>query len=92
MDTFTDLDTTPSVTGHKIWKTNTSVVTITNFNDAYDGKELTIIFVNSNITIQNNTNIKLAGGSDFNGSADDTLKLVYDRNTNVWFEVSRSIN
>lgn len=92
VDTFTDLDTTPSVTGHKIWKTNTSVVTITNFDDAYDGKELTIIFVNSNVTIQNNTNIKLAGGSDFNGSADDTLKLVYDRTTNVWFEQSRSLN
>lgn len=92
VDTFTDLDTTPSVTGHKIWKTNTSVVTITNFDDAYDGKELTIIFVNSNVTIKSNSNIKLTGGLDFIGSADDTLKLVYDRETNVWFEQSRSLN
>lgn len=90
--TFTDLDTTPSVFGHKIWKTNSSVVTITNFDDAYDGKELTIIFANSNVTIESNTFIKLASGVNFTGTADDILKVVYDRTNNVWYEQSRSLN
>jgi hypothetical protein len=92
VDTFADLDTTPSVVGHKIWKTNTSVVTITNFDDAYDGKELTIIFTNSNVTIQSNSNIKLENSLNFNGSTNDTIKLVYDRYNHIWFEQSRSLN
>jgi len=89
---FTDLDTTPSIFGHKIWKTNVSVVTIIDFDDGYDGKELTIIFTNSNITIQNNVRIKLASGIDFNSSENSTLKLVYCRVDNKWYEQSRSIN
>ena len=90
--TLTDLSTTPSVSGHKIWRTNSSVVSITNFMNAYDGKEITIICSNSNTTIVASATMLLAGAVDFNGGANDTLKLVYDRTSDSWFEQSRSVN
>jgi len=90
--TFIDLDASPSVLGHKIWKPNSSALNIIDFTDAYDGKEIKIIFDSSNIVIKNGLTIKLAGGADFNGTANDTLSLVYDRATNTWYETGRSVN
>ncbi len=69
---------------------NSAATTVTDFINPVAGQELTIIFANSNTTIQNGTNIKLAGAVNFTGSQDDTLTLVYSGS--AWYEKCRSIN
>ncbi|MES2531973.1 MAG: hypothetical protein V4636_13125 [Pseudomonadota bacterium] len=69
-----------------------SAQTVTTISIAGTGQRVTFIFTNGNTTIQNNATIKLAGGADFVGSADDVLSLVYESTSAVWREVSRSLN
>ena len=93
--TFSNLDTTPEIDERaKIHKTaNSSSTTITDF-DMYgpdnDGTEITILFTDTNTTIQDNASMHLAGGANFTGSVDDILTLV--RVGGAWHEKSRSIN
>lgn len=64
--------------------------TITDFRPAIVGVPFTVLFAGAT-TIQNNAKIKLAGGMNFVGSADDTLTLVYCADE-IFREVSRSVN
>jgi hypothetical protein len=68
---------------------NGAGITITNLLNGYVGQMLTLLFTNGNTTIQNNANIKLVGGVNFVGSADDTLILT--KSTSAWLENSRSV-
>lgn len=90
---FIDLDTTPSVQGYKMWETTSSGTDfdITNFDDGYDGKEITIFFTSNDVTIKHNSNIKLFGATDFIGDEYSTLTLVYYRDLDVWLEKSRNL-
>jgi hypothetical protein len=86
-----DLAATPSVKLANIFTvTYSGAATITNFTEGLIGQEITIIFMNGNTTVQDNATVQLAGGTNFVGTTDDVLKLVYDGTT--WREVSRSIN
>jgi hypothetical protein len=82
--------TTPSVQGKQVaFVNNGAGITITNLLNGYVGQMLTLLFTNGNTTIQNNANIKLVGGVNFVGSADDTLTLT--KSTSAWLENSRSV-
>ena len=90
-ETFGSSDTTPSVKTGNVWRANNgSTTTITQFDDGIDGQQIVILFTNSNTTIQENANIKLSGGTNFVGTAEDILCLV--KVNAVWYEKSRSIN
>lgn len=96
--TFTDGDTTPSIAGGSHFKTaNTAPTTITDFNDpAPGGHEITIVFGDTDTTLQASASLVLQGGQsspaqDFGASAIlDTMVLLYDGTR--WVEVSRSLN
>ncbi len=89
--TFSDGDTTPSVSGGRVFRTtNTSATTITNFDDGADGQEIIIQVNDSNTTIQNNSNIKLQGGQNFTPAQYDTIML--SKLSTYWLEESRSLN
>lgn len=85
-----DADTTPSVKGRAILAmVNSGATTVTNFDDGIYGQTVTLLFFDANTTIQHGANIKLAGGVNFAGTANDALTLVFRA---AWFEVSRSVN
>ncbi|TSA53232.1 MAG: right-handed parallel beta-helix repeat-containing protein [Actinobacteria bacterium] len=87
--TFTNLDTTPSVSGRKFFRTNnTAPTTITMFDDGTPGQEITIYFADANTTITDGGNLKLSAA--FTSTADDTMQLVFT--AGVWYELSRSVN
>lgn len=89
IQTFTASDTTPSVFGFYQFKTNNaSATSITTFDDGYPGQQITIIFTDTNTTISEANNIKLA--SSFTSTADDTMSLIFDGIN--WYEISRSVN
>ena len=96
--TFTDLDTTPSIAGGSHFKTaNTGATTITDFDDpASGGHEITIVFGDTDTTLQASASLVLQGGqsspaNDFGPSAIlDTIVLLYDGTR--WVEKSRSLN
>lgn len=86
---FVSLDTTPSVAGRKVWRCNNGGATvITQFDDGYDGQEITIIFNDANTTINDGGNFLLS--ANFVSTSNDTLTLVF-RNT-LWYEKCRSVN
>lgn len=88
--TFTASDATPSVAGAEVFSTaNALATTITQFDDGFDGQNITVK-VDANTTVQHNANIKLAGGVDYVGTANDTITLV--RISSVWYEKARSVN
>jgi hypothetical protein len=90
---YTPGDTTPSVRGCSFLSiTNASPTTITNLDGpAENGQVVTLFFNDSNTTI-NRDNALLAGGSNFTGSASDTLTLRYISASSVWVELCRSVN
>jgi len=67
-----------------------SPLTITDFDNGFIGQDLTIIFTNSNISIEHNSNIHLYGAASFNGQDEYVLKLVH--NGTRWIEESRSVS
>lgn len=76
--------------------TGTTTINAITTTDWVAGSEVILIFA-STPTVSNNTAggantapILLAGGANFNATANDVLRLVYD-GTN-WIEVSRSVN
>lgn len=91
-DTFTSYtngDTTPSVRGlQQLVITNSGGTTITDFDDGYDGQEVTLIFTDANTTLTDGGNLALAGG--FTSTANDTLTV--RRSGSTWYEVRRSVN
>ena len=75
--TFTSLDATPSVAGYRVFRTaNGGATTITNFDDGYTGKQITIIVEDANTTIQNGTSIFTDTGADLTPSNGDLLHFV----------------
>jgi hypothetical protein len=91
VQTLTNNSATPSVlNGHTFLASNSSGTTITNFTSGIDGQELLIIFTNSNTTVQHNANIRLSGGTNFTGTSNDTMRLVYS--SAIWYELSRAVN
>lgn len=91
VSTFADGDTTPSVKdGHlKVFKTaNTGATAITDFDEAQEGQEITVIFTDALTTIADSGNFRLSIA--FTSTADDVMKLVHAGG--IWYEVSRSVN
>jgi len=83
--TFTDGDTTPSVSDSNIFKTNNSSSTsITTFDDGQAGQKITVIFGDSNTTIVHGSGIYLRDGSNVTPSANTTMSFVYDGS--YWYE------
>jgi len=88
---FTDDDATPSVAGRTLFSESYANATdVTAFDDGVEGQTITILFTTGNFTLKDGANMHLSGGSDFTGSADDTITLIFDGTS--WFEVSRSVN
>ena len=71
---FSDGDTSPDVSGGNHFKTaNTSPTTITNFEEASDGKFFELHFEDDDTTIEHNSNVKLPFGVNFVGKQYDVL-------------------
>jgi len=88
--TFTNADTTPSVKGGTLFKTNNSgATTITNFDDAVEGTIIIIYCGDANTTIDR-TNAHLSGGVNFTCTAEDMIALV--KIGSLWKELFRSVN
>ena len=66
-----------------------SALTITNFDNGVTGQELVIIFTNSNVIIEHNSNIHLLNDTNFYGQNEYVLTLVH--NGTCWIEKTRSI-
>lgn len=64
------------------------VATITNFTNATDGQEFTIVAFNANTTIQHSTTLKLKGAANANIPNGGVITLVYSSNS--WYEKSRN--
>ncbi len=93
-ETFVDGDTTPDISGGSRFKTaNTAPTTITDFdNQDPDGQTIIVLITDANTTIQDassGSNIRLAGGMDFDFAAYDTLEFEYDGAD--WVEKSRNL-
>lgn len=69
--------------------TGTTTITAITTTNWQAGSEVTLIF-DSTASITAGANMLLAGGTDFSGTANDVIKLVWDGTS--WFEVSRSVN
>lgn len=69
---------------------DSAATTVTTLANPLDGQKATIVFTNSNTTIQANASIRLAGGANFVGTGYDTLQLLCV--AGVWYELSRSLN
>jgi hypothetical protein len=87
---YTDGNTTPSVLGASfMFISNSSPTTITNFTNGIENQIITLIFANSNTTI-NRSNCYLSLGLNFTSTSADTLTLI--NYAGLWYEVSRSVN
>jgi len=94
---FTAGDTTPSVKGRELFfSKQTAPTSITGFDDPAVGKRITIIFADGNTTLVAGATMKLAGGVNFVGTANDSITLRYIFDTSVgelgWVEIARSVN
>ncbi len=85
---FTSTDATPSVKNGKTFKTaNDAPTTITMFDNGVAGQEITVIFNDTNTTIDfTGTNLKGNVGADFTGAAGDVMTGAFD-GTNWYFNV-----
>jgi hypothetical protein len=89
--TFVDTTSSLHVFGLNLcYISNTSSTTITDLTGGTNRQELLLYFEDDNTTIENNSNIKLNGGINFNGTTFDTLKLLYTGT--IWVELCRSVN
>ncbi len=90
--TFTDADTTPSISGGSVFRTKVEIGTtiITTFDDGDVGDEITIICTNSGTRFNDGSGIHTQGSVQMRCGIDDVYKFVYD-GTN-WFTVSVSDN
>lgn len=93
--TFSDGDTTPSISGSSFWKTaNTGSTTITSFDDAEDGKVLILDINDSNTTIEDENvsgNINLDGsGVDADSTNAKYIGFIYTADSGEWHEIWRS--
>lgn len=85
--TFTDLATTPSVSGSNVFvASNSGATTITDFTNDKDGQRITIVFTNANTTIQNNAGLINRTGANITPGA-NTTRSYLSRN-GIWYETS----
>lgn len=78
---ISDGDATPTVVGGSVFKTqNTTPTTITDFTNGVETEEITVIFGDSNTTIDFNSAGPLKGnaGEDWSPKAGDSMQCVYD--------------
>lgn len=88
--TFADGDATPDISdGHIFSTANTGATTITTFDGSANNHEF-VVKVDANTTIQHGSTIKLAGGANFVGTANDTISFV--NISGVFYEKCRSVN
>lgn len=86
---FADADTTPDVSGYRIWRTHSAPaapILITNF-DGGRCEDIKIIYLDSDTTIQHNANIILAGGKNVEASGAGNILTIYNDGS-VWREIS----
>jgi hypothetical protein len=89
--TFSDGDTTPSVSGSRLFKTNnTGATSITTFDDGVAGEEITVVFGDVNTTLVDGATLVMAGSANKTFAATDVWTGIFDGS--VWYEKSRSIN
>lgn len=95
--TLAQADTTPDVTDGTLWYSiNSGATTITHFdlmtvNSGYgllEGKYIKVLFTDANTTIQNNSQLVLAGSADVTFNANGYLGLIY--HNSAWIETDRS--
>ena len=88
---FVDLDTTPSVSVGRHFKTaNTGATSITTFDDGTNGKEITIIGGDALTTFVDGATLKLNAGSDLIIGQYDVIKFILD--VTVWLCTSYQQN
>jgi hypothetical protein len=86
---FPDGAESPSVLGGNCFRTGNSAETVIRaFHDSRASQFITIVFLDDNTIIQDNSQIHLRGGGDFHASNEDVLALV--NSGGYWVEVSRS--
>jgi|GEM_PF-5089937 len=68
---------------------NTAPTSITSISGLATGQTLTIVFLDANTTLVNNSSIRLSGG-DMVGTVNDTITLI--AGLTVFHEISRSVN
>lgn len=88
---FTDGDTTPSVRGSSVWRTNnTSPTTITRFDNVEEGQIFIVYFNDDNTRLDfNNARLRLAG-KFFNARKEDMMMFI--SKGGITWELSRSKN
>jgi len=88
--TFTNADTTPSVSGSNTFLTaNAGATSITNFDDGNAGQWIYIVFGDANTTLVHDvTKINLTGDTNWTFAANDAVVLV--KKGTVWHEVGRA--
>lgn len=69
---------------------DTNVKNLTGAKDK-DRVSIYIMGASHRLTVDR-TNAKLAGGADFVGNQYDSLTLIYDESSELWIEISRSLN
>lgn len=79
---------TPSVASGNVFKTNNvGPTTVTNFTGGVDSQRISVNCGDTNTTIQNNSNIVLASGSDFVCSSTNIgVELTYDLAQTKWVQ------
>ncbi len=86
--TFTASDTTPSVGGGSVFKTNNSAATsITTWDNGRNGQLVIVVFGDAVTTLVQGATLKVSGDANFTGAAGDTKTFVLD--STVWREVSQ---
>lgn len=89
--TFTDGDTSPSVTRAGLYIANNSAPTsITTFDDGTEGQVLMITAENGNTTLVNGATLRLAGGVNKTMAQRDVITLV--KTGSEWRQMSYSTN
>lgn len=73
----------------RLWVTGTTNFGTLNNTADYAGKMVTLMFTGA-LTVNSGGNMALAGGANFNTSANDTLTLL--SNGTSWLEIARSAN
>lgn len=89
VNSISDGETTPGVQAGKVFKTaNSSSTTITNFENALPGQQITVIFGDSNTIVDfTGTSLKGNGGSNWSPTQNDHMTCVYD-GTNWYCDIS----
>ncbi len=88
-NTFSDGDTTPSVSAGRLFVTaNTGATSITTFDDGYDGQWIEVYVNDANTTFVDGATLILNGGGNFAAASGSTLSLRL--RSSAWYEVGRN--